>query len=128
MKCDVVTVWAVVDGVAQEKSSVSVTMPEAAVDFDTTIKNFTATSTESTISVTWDDVETAGLYKAYVYDANGKLKAAKTVTANSATFTSKKLVGQTYTVTVWEVVGGVAQEKSSVTVTMPEVVVTNLRL
>lgn len=90
-----------------------------AADIDTTIKNLKATSAVSTISVTWDDVETADLYKVYVYDKDDRLKVSQTVTANSATFTSKKLVGQTYTVKVWAVVDGVPQEKSSVTVTTP---------
>ena len=88
-----------------------------ATNTDTAIKNLTAISAVSTIYVTWDAVETADLYKVYVYGSDGKLKVSQTVTENAATFTSKKIAGQTCTVTVWAVVDGVAQEKSSVTTT-----------
>lgn len=88
-----------------------------ATNTDTAIKNLTAVSAVSTIAVNWDAVETADLYKVYVYGSDGKLKVSQTVTENAATFTSKKIAGQTCTVTVWAVVDGVAQEKSSVTTT-----------
>ncbi len=88
-----------------------------ATNTDTAIKNLTAISAVSTIYVNWDAVETADLYKVYVYGSDGKLKVSQTVTENAATFTSKKIAGQTCTVTVWAVVDGVAQEKSSVTTT-----------
>ena len=115
-----VTVWAVIDGVAQEKSSVEVTMHETGLD--TTIKNLTATATaDSTISVNWTAVTGAAKYKVYVYDSSGTFKASKPVTTNSASFTSATLFlpGETYTIKVWAVVNAVAQEPSSVEVTIP---------
>lgn len=89
------------------------------------ITNLTVWAETPTIYASWDEVKVEGfnlVYKIYVYDANGKFKASKVVTTNSASLASGNLfhAGVTYKVKVWAIVNDIAQEISETTVTMPE--------